>query len=164
MLTSFMDKIVEFLMNFSMFGIRPFRGIYTIFNSTGFWTFLICMVILFSICNYFRRTGLFALINIVFKSLFKVIKSTFKFIGWVITQTYMMILMSIDSVKNNYEKSEYWETRIFTLEGIKAKDLTGSEEILIPHFKIVSSIIHFYKKILRIISNIEISISRKFAK
>lgn len=164
MLTNVMDVITEFLMNFELFGIKPFRGIFTLVSSTGFWTLLIGLVIFFVFCNFFRKTGIFTLINLAFRTVFNIIKSILKFIGWVISQTYIMILMSMDSARNNYDKAEYWGRRMLTTEGIKSYDLTGSNEILIPHLKPILSVIHLYRKTSRILSNVKLSIVKKVAR
>lgn len=156
MLMDSLEYVLNALYNFEIFGIKPIRGILTMFSGGGTWAVIIGLIVISFIVNFLVKAHFFALIKMCIQYSLNGIKNIFKGITFVICQSYMMILFNIDSKKNNYNKYEYWNSRKMTLEGIKATGLTGAEEVLIPHMFIVKMIVLQYCKTIRALNNIKI--------
>lgn len=133
--------LTNMILNFKIFGIRPFNGLYTLLCAPGFWSVLLGVGFVCLIIYKLFGPAFFAIIAHVSQKCFKLIKNIIKVITYFIKETYMMIMFSNDSKKNGYDKAEYWGRRQLTVKGIVSADVTGVELLVINHPVIIKKAI-----------------------
>ena len=149
-----LDWICEFIWDFELFGITPFRGILSLVGSENFLAIIIGFsIICFIIKKMFGKNAIILPIKLL-KLSFKTCYKLAKIIVLAVGDLYMFILLSKDSKAKNYEYAEFWEKRTLTNKGIVSVDITGAQPLLIKHPKFIGKTIEVAVSIHRVTSNI----------
>ena len=160
----FMNSLTEFIMEFRIFGITPFRGLFTLLTSVGFWSVLLGTgIIAFIIFRIFGQT-FFIIIGKILGIFFNLIKKVCNYICFVIKESYFMIMFKLYSKEHEVDTVEFWAKRKLTKEGIYSEDTTGVESVLIKHPMVIGKIISYFTISKRAISNILLLIKNLFKK